>query len=82
MNGDVLRTLTAKLLTAQDLFTDAMAAGYRQEQTRLVRGRRNASGAVLIDALMHGRLFERCSLWEAADYLRLPTYRSVRGDCR
>ena len=33
MNGDALRTLTAKLLTAQDLFTNAMAAGYRKEQT-------------------------------------------------
>jgi DNA-binding PucR family transcriptional regulator len=28
---------------------------------------------VLIDALIHGRLFERCSLWEAADYLRMPS---------
>jgi PucR C-terminal helix-turn-helix domain/GGDEF-like domain len=71
MNGDGLRTLTAKLLTAQDLFTNAMAAGYRQEQTRRVVGD-ETQRSVLIDALMHGRLFERCSLWEAADYLRLP----------
>jgi hypothetical protein len=33
MNGDALRALTAKLLTAQDVFTAAMDAGYRQEQT-------------------------------------------------
>jgi hypothetical protein len=72
MNGDALRTLTAKLLTAQDLFTNAMAAGYRQEQTRRVVGD-EAQRSVLIDALMHGRLFERCSVWEAADYLRLPS---------
>jgi PucR C-terminal helix-turn-helix domain/GGDEF-like domain len=71
MNGDGLRTLTAKLLTAQDLFTNAMAAGYRQEQTRRVVSD-ETQRSVLIDALMHGRLFERCSLWEAADYLRLP----------
>lgn len=38
VNGDALSTLTATLLTAQDLFTDAMAAGYRQEQTRRVVG--------------------------------------------
>ena len=38
LNGDGLRTLTAKPLIAQDLFTDAMAAGYRQEQTRLAVG--------------------------------------------
>jgi hypothetical protein len=72
MNGDALRTLTAQLLTAQDVFTGAMAAGYRQEQTRqLVRDETQRS--VLIDALLHGRLLERCSLWEAADYLRLPS---------
>ena len=72
MNGDALRTLTAKLLTAQDLFTDAMAAGYRQEQTRRVAGD-ETQRSVLIDALLHGRLLELCSLWEVADYLRLPT---------
>src|SRR6201995_1870152 len=72
LDGDGLRTLTAKLLTAQDLFTDAMAAGYRQEQTRRVVDD-ETQRSVLIDALMHGRLFERCSLWEAADYLRLPS---------
>lgn len=72
MHGDALRTLTAKLLTAQELFTNAMAAGYRQEQTRRVVGD-ETQRSVLIDALMHGRLFERCSVWEAADYLRLPS---------
>ncbi|MGB6515935.1 MAG: PucR family transcriptional regulator, partial [Mycobacterium sp.] len=72
INGDALRTLTAKLLTAQDLFTNAMAAGYRQEQTRRVVDD-ETQRFMLIDALMHGRLFERCSLWEAADYLRLPS---------
>jgi hypothetical protein len=72
MNGDALRTLTAKLLTAQDLFTGAMAAGYRQEQTSRVAGD-ETQRSVLIDALIHGRLLERCSLWEAADYLRMPS---------
>jgi PucR C-terminal helix-turn-helix domain/GGDEF-like domain len=72
LNGDALRTLTAKLLTAQDLFTGAMATGYRQEQSSRVAGD-EMQRALLIDALIHGRLFERCSLWEAADYLRMPT---------
>jgi hypothetical protein len=72
MNGDALRILTAKLLTAQDLFTDAMAAGYRQEQRSRVVGD-DTNRSVLIDALIQGRLFERCSLWEAADYLRMPS---------
>jgi hypothetical protein len=70
-DGDALRTLTDKLLTAQGVFTVAMAAGYRQEQARRVVGDETQRLA-LIDALMHGQLFERCSLWEAADYLRLP----------
>ena len=38
LNGDVLRTLTAKLMTAQDMSPAAMAAGYRQEQIRRVVG--------------------------------------------
>jgi PucR C-terminal helix-turn-helix domain len=71
-SGDVLRTLTAKLMTAQDVFTAAMAAGYRQEQIRRVVDDETRQ-SVLIDALLHGRLFEQCSLWEAADYLRLPS---------
>jgi hypothetical protein len=71
LNGDGSRTLTAKLLTAQDLFTAAMAAGYRQEQTRLVMGD-EAERSRLIESLLHGRLLELCSLWEVADYLRLP----------
>ena len=68
----VLRTLTAQLIIAQDLFTAAMADGYRQEQTRRVVGD-ETQRSVLIDALLHGRLIEQCSLWEAADYLRLPS---------
>jgi PucR C-terminal helix-turn-helix domain/GGDEF-like domain len=71
LDGDALRALTAKLLTAQDVFTGAMAAEYRQEQARRVVGD-ETQRSVLVDALMHSRLFERCSVWEAADYLRLP----------
>ena len=29
--------------------------------------------SVLIDSVLHGRLFEQSSVWEAADYLRLPS---------
>jgi hypothetical protein len=72
MNGDGLRALTAKLLTAQDVFTDAMAAGYRHEHAGQLVGDATKR-SVLIDALLHGRLFERSSVWEAADYLGLPS---------
>ncbi len=68
---EALRASTAKLLMAQDIYTSAMAVGYREEQTcRLLR--EASERAVLVDALLHGRLFEQWSIWEAADYLRLP----------
>ena len=71
LNGDGVRELTAKLMTAQNVFTAAMAAGYRREHTRRFVGD-STRRSMLIDALLHGRLFERSSLWEAADYLQLP----------
>ncbi len=67
----VLRILTADLLAAQHVFTSAMAQGYRDEQTgRLLREESDRRG--LVDALLHGRLLDKWSLWEVADYLRLP----------
>ena len=71
VNGDALRILTAKLAAAQDIYTDAMAAGYRQEQSRRLLSD-ESERSVLIDSILHGRVFEQWSLWEAADYLRLP----------
>jgi PucR C-terminal helix-turn-helix domain/GGDEF-like domain len=71
-NGDALRALTAKLLAAQEDFTAAMTVGYREEQTRRLHSD-ESQRSKLIDSLLHGRLVEQCSLWEAADYLRLPS---------
>jgi PucR C-terminal helix-turn-helix domain/GGDEF-like domain len=72
LNGDALRVLTDKLLSAQDVFTAAMAVGYRQERTSRALCE-ETERAKLIDALIHGTLFQQCSLWEAADYLRMPS---------
>jgi hypothetical protein len=71
-NGEVLRQLTAKILAAQDLFTAAMARGYRGEHSHraLID---ESERSVLIDSVLHGRLFEQSSVWEAADFLRLPS---------
>jgi PucR C-terminal helix-turn-helix domain/GGDEF-like domain len=69
--GEALRALTEKLLTASDVFTSAMAAAYREEQTRRLL-REESERSALVDALLHGRLLEQWSLWEVADYLRLP----------
>ncbi|MCU1699808.1 MAG: hypothetical protein JWR34_5871 [Mycobacterium sp.] len=71
VNGDALCVLTAKIHAAQDVFTAAMATAYRAEQTRRLHGD-ESEREVLIDSVLHGRLFEQSSVWEAADYLRLP----------
>jgi len=71
VNGDALRVLTAKIHAAQDVFTAAMADAYHAEQTCRLHGD-ESEREVLIDSVLHGRLFEQSSVWEAADYLRLP----------
>jgi hypothetical protein len=70
--GIVLQELTSKLWTAQQAYTDAMALGHRGEQIRRMRND-EAQRAVLLDALLHGRVVEECSVWDAADWLRLPS---------
>ncbi|HEX4587931.1 MAG TPA: helix-turn-helix domain-containing protein [Mycobacterium sp.] len=71
LNGEALRALTAKISAAEDIYTSAMAVGYRQEQSRRLLAD-ESERSVLIDSVLHGRLFEQWSVWEAADYLRLP----------
>jgi hypothetical protein len=72
VNGEALRVLTAKVSAAQGIYTDTMAAAYREEQARRVLSE-ESERSVLIDSVLRGRLFEQWSVWEAADYLRLPT---------
>jgi hypothetical protein len=67
-----LRDLTNKLWVAQAAYTDAMAVGHRAEQIRRMRND-EAQRVILLDALLHGRVVEECSVWEAADWLRLPS---------
>jgi hypothetical protein len=63
---------TPKVSAAQDIYTDAMATAYREEKARRVLSDESERSA-LIDSVLRGRLFEQWSIWEAADYLRLPT---------
>jgi hypothetical protein len=72
VESGALCALTDKLFAAQQAYTDAMAVGHRGEQTRRLRND-EAHRVILIDALLHGRVIEESSLWEAADYLRLPS---------
>jgi hypothetical protein len=71
-NGDALRVFTAKIFAAQDIFTNAMACGYRDEQSRRALTD-ESERSLLIDSVLHGRLFKQSSVWEVADYLRLPS---------
>jgi hypothetical protein len=71
-DGGAWRDLTAKLWAAQEAYTDAMAVGHRAEQIRRLRND-EAQRANLIDALLHGRIIDEYSLWDAADCLQLPT---------
>ena len=72
LNGSVLHDLTAKLWAAQGAYTDAMAVGHRAEQSRRSH-HEEAERASLIDTLLYGRVVDECSVWEAADFLRLPS---------
>jgi hypothetical protein len=72
MGNDVVRALTAKLHAAQDVYTRAMATGYREEQRRRLDND-ETDRSVLFDSLLHGWLPEPQGLWGLADALRLPS---------
>jgi hypothetical protein len=72
-NGDALRFLTTKIHAAQDVYTTAMSVAYRDENAHRLLGD-ESEREVLIDSLLHGRLFEQSSVWDAADCLRLPAH--------
>src|SRR4051812_38144300 len=57
VNGEALRALTTKVSAAQNIYTDAMAAAYREEQGRRVLSDESERSA-LIDSLLRGRMFE------------------------
>lgn len=72
VNGRAMRELTTKVSAAQQLYTDAMAVGYRAEQSRRLRSDESKRSA-LFESLLYGRVVEQWTLWEAADCLRLPS---------
>ncbi|HZC90592.1 MAG TPA: helix-turn-helix domain-containing protein, partial [Mycobacterium sp.] len=64
--------VTARVFTAQDTFTQAMADAYRQQLTAQILEQEEERSA-LVEALLSRRITDTHSLWEAADLLRLPT---------
>jgi hypothetical protein len=71
-NVEALRHLTSKLHAAEDMFMNAMVAGYRKEQKRRLLCE-TSQRAFMIDSLLHGRILDDWSLWEVASVLRLPS---------
>jgi hypothetical protein len=64
--------VTARVFTAHDTFTQAMASAYRQQLTAQILEQEEERSA-LVEALLSRRITDSQSLWEAADLLRLPT---------
>jgi hypothetical protein len=66
-----LTSLTARLHAAEDLYVNAMVAGYRSEQNRQLVGETTHRG-VLVQSLLQGPLDNRWAVLNLAHQLRLP----------
>jgi hypothetical protein len=66
----VLRA-TSRLWQAQDVYTDAMTAAYRERAMQQVLDD-EAERSALAEALLEGRVIDDRSMWEIAQLLRLP----------
>ncbi len=74
---------TGRLWLAQDVYTYAMASGYRDTVNRKVLNRATERAA-LVEALIDGRIVEQADLWEIAKMLRIPArgpYVVVAAEC-
>jgi hypothetical protein len=71
ISRDALLRATALLWQAQDVYTDAMTAGYRQQAMQQMLDD-EAERSALTEALLQARITDDRSLWEVAQLLRLP----------
>ena len=72
-----------RLWLAQDAYTHAMAAAYRDTMSRKILNQA-AERAALAEALIDGRIVEQADLWEIAQMLKLPArgpYVAVAAEC-
>jgi hypothetical protein len=72
VDAHTVHQMTANLHVAEDLFETAMFSGYRDQQHRQAL-EEMSQRSVMIDALLHGHNHDAWTLWEIANYLRLPT---------
>ena len=72
VDAQTLHGMTANLHVAEDLFAAAKFTGYRDQQRRQVL-EEMSQRSVMIDSLLHGHSHDAWTLWEIANYLRLPS---------
>ena len=71
VSRDIMIEATRRIWRFQNLYTDAMASAYRQQNMHQVL-EDEAERAALTEALLDGRTITGYSVWEVAQLLRLP----------
>jgi hypothetical protein len=71
VDARTVNQMTANLHAAEDLYATAKFTGYRDQQRRQVL-EEMSEHSVMIDSLLHGQVHDAWTLWEIANYLRLP----------
>jgi hypothetical protein len=72
VDTQTVQGMTANLHAAEDLYAAAMFTGYRDQQRQQAL-EEISQRSVMIDSLLHGHNHDAWTLWEIANYLRLPT---------
>jgi hypothetical protein len=72
VDAHTLHQMTTNLYAVEDLFETAKFTGYRDQQRRQTL-EEMSQRSVMIDSLLHGHNHDAWTLWEIANYLRLPT---------
>ena len=72
LDGQTLHGMMANLHVVEDRFATAMFTGYRDQHRRQVL-EEMSQHSVMMDSLLYGQTRDAWTLWEIANYLRLPT---------
>src|SRR5258705_2968806 len=83
VSRDMVIEATRRIWRFQNLYTDAMASAYRQQNMQQVLDD-EAERAALTEALLDGRTITDYSVWEVAQLLRLPLsgpYVVIAAEC-
>jgi len=80
VSRDVVIEATRRIWRFQNLYTDAMASAYRQQNMQQVL-EDEAERAALTEAWLDGRTITDYSVWEVAQLLRLPLSGPLCGHC-